>query len=243
MSFALIGITSEFAPDPAKPFGQIALGESYVQAVVKAGGLPVAIPVGMSAEQEDALFARLDGILFSGGSDLAPELFGGQAHPRIYGIDARRDELEIRYVRRAVETGKPFLGICRGIQSVNVALGGTLFTDLHDQHDPNQRHDWYPDIPRDYLAHAVTLEPDSRLAQILGKDALEVNSLHHQGIERVAPALRAVAYAPDHLVEAVEVPQHPFGFAVQWHPEWLQAYAPQRQLFQAFLQAAASGRE
>ena len=138
----------------------------------------------------------------------------------------------------AAEQGKPFLGICRGIQVINVALGGSLFTDIDDQLSNPLRHDWYPNVPRNYLAHPVTFVSDSRLAQILDGDVFEVNSLHHQGLERLAPGLRAVACAPDQLVEAVEIPGHPFGFGVQWHPEWLQEHQPQRQLFQALTQAA-----
>lgn len=242
MSFPLIGLTSEYAPQENRIFGTISVGESYVQAVVNAGGLPVAIPVGLTSDEQDELFSRLDGVLFTGGSDIDPVRFDGLPHPRVYGIDARRDELEMRYVQKAAKEGKPFLGICRGIQSVNVALGGSLYTDLADQMDQSLRHDYYPDIPRDYLAHPVSVASDSRLAQIFGENAFGVNSLHHQGIQRLGNCLRAVAYSPDHLVEAVELPDHPFGVAVQWHPEWLQAYAPQRHLFKAFVEAASNSR-
>jgi putative glutamine amidotransferase len=238
MAAPLIGITSSFAPTPESKFGTISLGESYVQAVIQAGGLPVILPVGLSAEGQQEMLSRLDGLLLTGGADIDPLHFGGQPHPTVYGIDARRDQLEIQAARWAAAEGVPFLGICRGIQVINVALGGTLHTHIPDQLADALRHDWFPDIPRNYLAHAVNVEAGSRLERILGGQAFEVNSLHHQGIERVAPGLLVAAYAPDRLVEAVEVPGHPFGIGVQWHPEWIQEHAPQARLFQTFIDAA-----
>ena len=140
-------------------------------------------------------------------------------------------------VRAAAEDGKPFLGICRGFQVANVALGGTLYTHIPDQHPNALRHDWYPDIPRDTIAHEVRIEEDSRIGQIFGAPLLRVNSLHHQGIKDLAPVLNAVGYAPDGLIEAVELPDHPFGCAVQWHPEWLTTQHEMRNLFRKFVEA------
>lgn len=234
----IIGVTSNFDAPQEGPFGSISVGESYIQAVLHAGGVPVVIPVGLLEEDLQTLLAHLDGILFTGGSDIDPQRFNGRSHPRVYGIDERRDALELRLVRMAAEEGKPFLGICRGIQVINVALGGTLYTDIADQLPHALKHDWYPDSPRNFLAHPVRLEPECRLAQILGGQSVEVNSLHHQGLEHLAPSLRAVGFAPDQLIEAVELPGHPFGLGIQWHPEWLQDDASQRQLFRAFVEAA-----
>ncbi len=238
----LIGITANYAPSADGKFGTISVGDSYLQAVRKAGGLPVILPVGFSEEELLALFARLDGLLFTGGGDIDPRRFNGRPHPRVYGIDEQRDALEIRLVQMAAQNGKPFLGICRGIQVINVALGGSLFTDISGQLANSLRHDWYPDIPRDYMAHPVSVAPGSCLARVLGGGSFEVNSLHHQGLERLAPGLQAVAYSPDHLIEGVELPGHPFGLGVQWHPEWLQEHVPQRHLFQELVRAAESGR-
>lgn len=241
MAAPLIGITSNYVPADDGKFGVINVGESYIQAVIRAEGLPVVIPVGLSEAEVRALFDRLDGLLLTGGADVDPLLFDGLPHPRVYGIDARRDAMEIDLVRMAAEQGKPFLGICRGIQVINVALGGTLYTDIADQKEQALRHDWYPNIARDYLAHPVTISPECQLASILGGEMCEVNSLHHQGILRMAPVLRPTAFALDGLIEAVELPGHPFGMGVQWHPEWLQEHAAQRRLFQALVKAAAGG--
>lgn len=234
----LIGITSNLIPPREGLFGTVQVGESYIQSVIQAGGLPVVIPVGLSSEDVQLLFSRLDGILLTGGSDIDPRRFNGAPHPRVYDVDTRRDSLEIRLVQLAAEKGKPFLGICRGIQVINVALGGSLFTDIADQFPHPLKHDLFPNIPRSYLAHPISVAADSHLSQVLGGEAFEVNSLHHQGLDRLATPLRAVAYAPDHLVEGVELPGHPFALGVQWHPEWLQEHAPQRKLFLEFIKAA-----
>ncbi|MBE0699622.1 MAG: gamma-glutamyl-gamma-aminobutyrate hydrolase family protein, partial [Anaerolineaceae bacterium] len=199
---------------------------------------PVIIPVAITSQDLQELFKRLNGLLLTGGGDINPDRFNGAPHPRVYDIDERRDEQEIDLVRLAAENGKPFLGICRGIQVINVAFGGTLFTDILDQMPGGFKHDYYPDSPRDYLAHPVSVTPGSMLAKILDGETFDVNSLHHQGTDRVAPQLSPVASSSDNLVEAVELQGHPFGLGVQWHPEWLQAYEPQRQLFRAFINAA-----
>jgi putative glutamine amidotransferase len=194
--------------------------------------------VGLSDAELEDLLPRLDGILLIGGGDIDPARFDGLPHPRVYGIEPGRDAMEIRLVQRAAVTGKPFLGICRGVQVINVALGGALHTDIGDQLPGALRHDWYPDVPRDLLAHTVRVAPESRLAAVLGGEQFEVNSLHHQGLSHVALRLRIAATAPDGLAEAVELEGHPFGFGVQWHPEWLQAHEPQRRLFRALVEAA-----
>jgi putative glutamine amidotransferase len=212
--------------------------EAYVQAVAAAGGCPVLVPLGLIPEQLDNLLTRLDGILFTGGGDIDPSFYNTAPHPKVGDVDLDRDSVELYLLERAVDQEIPFLGICRGLQLVNVGLGGTLYADISMQRAGSLRHDYYPDYPRDYLAHRVDLRAGSQLAGILGESPLEVNSLHHQGIDRLAPGLAPIASAPDGIVEAVELPEHPFGLAVQWHPEWLGTHAPMRALFQVFVQAA-----
>ena len=237
-SFPLIGISSSNVSPSDVQGGQVAAPASYLRAVQTAGGIPLIIPPGLSHEQLAETLSRLDGLVLIGGGDIDPILFRGRPHPRVYGIDPVRDDLDLTLARLAAESGKPFLGICRGIQVMNVALGGTLFTDIADQKEQPLRHDWYPDIPRNHLAHEVTVDPSSKLGQILGGQQFEVNSLHHQGLEQIASAFKVSAYATDGLVEAVELPGHPFGIGVQWHPEWLQEHAPQRAIFRALVEAA-----
>jgi len=214
------------------------LSDAYVSAVINAGGTPIVLPSIVPLSHVDYLFDRVDGFLFTGGADADPALFGGRPHPRVYGIDADRDAIEIHLIRRAAATGKPFMGICRGIQMINIALGGTLWTDIHDQFSPEQRHDFYPGFARDHIGHIVHIKTDSRLEKIVGGENLEVNSFHHQAIEKPADGLTVMALSPDGLIEAVMLESHPFGLGVQWHPECLPQYPRHRALFAAFISAA-----
>ncbi len=230
----LIGITTTHykQKDPLPGSG---VSEAYVRAVHEAGGLPLLIPSGMKVGELENLAERLDGILFPGGGDIDPQYFNGKPHNRVYDIIPERDETELNLVRLAVDDGLPFLGICRGIQVINVALGGTLYTDIADQLPGALKHDY---TERKTMAHAIQVQAGSRLAGVVGTTKFEANSLHHQGIETVAAPLKAVAWATDGLVEAVENPGHPFGLAVQWHPEWLLEKREMRNLFTAFVAAA-----
>jgi len=241
MTAPLIGITTRTLPVPPSLLPSVMVQQSYTNAIIHAGGLPVLIPSDLTENGWSELFKRLDGLLFTGGGDIATELFHGEPHPAVYGIDAPRDATELGLARSAARDGKPFLGICRGLQVANVALGGTLYTHIPDQLPNALVHD-YPGadgIPaRTALVHPVRIEEGSRLSTILAEPILNVNSLHHQGIKDVAPGLKAVAYAPDGLVEAVELPEHPFGIAVQWHPEWLTDQVGIQRLFKAFVDAA-----
>lgn len=232
----IIGITTYDSTSQAG-LPIVALQISYVNAILDAGGLPVLLPSQLNQGEWMEIYPSLRGILFTGGGDIAPGYFAGADHPKIGDVDDERDSLELPLLRFAAENGKPFLGICRGCQVVNVALGGTLYTHIPDQVVTDIRHDCYPDMPRNHIAHPVRVEEDSHIAKIFGEPILQVNSLHHQGIKDLAPTLKPVAYAPDGLIEAVEVPGHPFGFAVQWHPEWLTGQREMRNLFAAFIEA------
>jgi putative glutamine amidotransferase len=238
MTQPLIGITTYRSASTSPAIPTIGSPESYLQAVRAAGGIPVLIPVVLSNDELDELLARLDGVLFPGGGDIDPALFQGQPHSEVYGIDADRDRIELHLTRRVVAVQKPFFGICRGIQVINVAMGGSLYTHIADQYRGALRHDWYPKFPREYLAHLVRVEAGSHLATVLGQTAIETNSLHHQGVALVAPGFKPVAWAPDGLIEAIELPDHPFGLGIQWHPENMQAYSEMRALFQEFIRAA-----
>lgn len=213
------------------------LGQAYTEAILRVGGQPVLIPVGLDEDEVLTLFDRLDGVLLSGGGDIDPQIFDGVPHPKVYGISSERDRLEIALVKAALQEHKPLLAICRGIQVLNVALGGKLYTHIQDQVEQSLKHDWFPKFPRDKLAHAVSLKYGSQLNQIYGADDVQVNSLHHQGISRVGAGLTATAFAPDGLVEGLEVTGAGFALGVQWHPECLPDDPGSQRLFRAFVEA------
>ena len=138
-----------------------------------------------------------------------------------------------------MDADKPLFGICRGLQVMNVALGGTLYTHILDQLPNALQHDWQ-DKPRDTLAHSIRVEEGTRLADILGAPMLQVNSLHHQGIKDLAPNLKATAYSSDGLIEGIELPDRKFALAVQWHPEWMTSHEEMMRLFRVFVDAAGN---
>jgi putative glutamine amidotransferase len=234
----VIGITTSHSTNS---YGQplVLLQKSYLKAIKQAGGVPVLIPSLVAEDGWDALYARLDGILFSGGGDIGLEYSPGDPHPRIDDVDPERDSVELKMLNAAASDGKPFLGICRGCQVMNVALGGTLYTHIPDQL-PNALDHSYPGNMRTLLVHQVKIEEGTHVAEIFGEPIIKVNSLHHQGIKDVAPSVRAAGHAPDGLVEAIELADHPFGLAVQWHPEWLTDQEGTRNLFKKFVDAAGN---
>ena len=215
---------------------------SYTQAVLRAGGVPVLLPVQLTVEEIEALLPTLQGVLFTGGPDVHPALFQAPMHPSVKGIDPARDQTDLYLLRTAVRMRIPVLAICRGFQVLNVAFGGSLYTDLSSDRPDGLFHTCYPNLPYDLLSHSVRLEPGSRLAGLLACDELYVNSLHHQGVNRPGEGLQVAARANDGLIEALEILDYPFGVGVQWHPELLPQDGPSQGLFQAFIRAAAAKR-
>lgn len=236
MNTPLIGILPSRRIDPEGAH-QIYIPEAYVQAVANAGGAPLVVPLGLSENLLNEILPRLDGVLFSGGGDMHPESYGSTMHAAVNSIDVDRDRVELHAFQEIIQRQTPILGICRGFQVINVAMGGTLYEDILDQHPDGLDHRSKKDQPRDYLAHRVQVKPNSLLSQIIGQDSTPVNSLHHQGVRKLAPGLTATASASDGIIEAFEITQYPFGLAVQWHPECLQEHAPMRTIFQAFVKA------
>lgn len=237
MSTPLIGIVTSRIK--RKGATAMYLNEAYVQAVAQNGGAPVLIPLGLPQATLSEILQRMDGVIFSGGGDVEPSVYNSQNHPKVAGVDKDRDRVELALFQDVLKTEKPFLGICRGFQMLNIALGGTLYEDILDQHAGGMRHSWHPEFARDYPAHPVQVLEESHLAKILGSPLVEVNSMHHQGIRKLAPRLKATAFAPDGIIEGVEMSEHPFCLAVQWHPEAMQAVPQMRQIFQAFVQASS----
>ncbi len=237
MSQPVIGVTTQVNQTP-QGLPQVRVMFPYLQALARAGAVPVLLPSIEPEAHWRALYERVDGVLFTGGGDVTPARYGGNGHPRVNGEEPDRDSLELALLQACLDEGKPFLGICRGLQVINVGLGGTLYADLADEKPGALKHDYYPDWPRDHLAHSVRLAAESWLVSLGGGETLPVNSLHHQGIRDLAPPLRVDAWAPDDLIEAVSLPGHPFGRAVQWHPEWLAASRKDMQgIFDLFVQA------
>jgi putative glutamine amidotransferase len=225
----LIGITT-YGQDEKNHF---TLPREYVDSVRRAGALPILLAPG--EPNIESVFAMLDGLILSGGGDLGPSLYGGEPHETVYMVDEERDNAELEFARMALDSGLPTLAICRGIQVINVVLGGTLI-----EHLPEVVGDEIPHRlpPREPTPHPVKLVETSRLAEILQATEFSAASWHHQALCRVAGPLDVVAHAPDGTIEAVEMPDHPWLIGVQWHPELTAAEDPiQQQLFNEFIQA------
>jgi putative glutamine amidotransferase len=237
----IIGITAEReSTRPDQPgFKFQGMLTAYLEAIHEAGGLPILIPLTLSEEDLNELQPRLDGVLIPGGGDLDPALYRADLHPVTKNMDADRDRLELNLTRQAVVQGRPFFGICRGLQVFNVALGGTLYQDLPSEQPSPITHSYpWREFPPDRIAHTVKIEEESLLARCVAEGPLvEVNSSHHQAVKDLAPGLEITARAPDGVVEALELPTHPFALAVQWHPEHLRQ-PEMRRLFEHFIAAA-----
>jgi putative glutamine amidotransferase len=241
MTRPVIGVTASIDHRSAA-FGETySLTRQYAAGVVHAGGVPVIVPHNLDEEALHALLDRLDGVLLSGGGDLDPALYGEAAHPATCEIEPDRDRVELTLARWLVEQARPLLAICRGIQVLNVALGGTLVQDIPTQVPAAAPHSFdRKTTPRHYLAHPVKIDPDSHLARVLQLDVAQTNSWHHQAIKQVADRLRVTAVAPDGVIEAVEVPGQRLAIGVQWHPEWLfEERAEHRRLFEELVRAAS----
>ncbi len=212
--------------------------QAYLDAILTAGGLPMLLPTSLPIAALPELVNRFDGFVLSGGGDVDPALYGGHLDVTVHSIDPERDAFECALIPLVLQADKPLLAICRGAQILNVALGGSLYEDIPSALPEALRHDWYPNYPRDYLAHTVEIEQGSRLAEILGTRKLHTNSLHHQAIRQPAPGLEAVARAEDGVIEAVELPGKRFAIGVQWHPECLPEEPAMQRLFSEFVKAA-----
>lgn len=230
------------APAGATP--RYVLNRSYVEAIRGAGGAVVMLPAGRSAEALRPAYVALSGLLLAGGGDVEPWRFGQEPGEHLSLVDPERDEAEILLTRWALEDDLPLLAICRGIQVLNVSLGGTLLQDIPTEVPGALVHQPGAAAPRARPQHPVSLLPGSRLAAALGThDRLEVNSFHHQAVESPAPGLHIVAEAPDGIVEGLECPDRSFVVGVQWHPEEMVATSPaQAALFEAFVAACAKRR-
>jgi putative glutamine amidotransferase len=228
----IIGITAYKRSDS----GEYAILETYVNAVRRAGGIPILFPPGEAHPEQ--LLSAINGLVLTGGGDIDPQQYNGTAHATIYKIDPERDAFELSLAKHALHQQLPILGICRGMQILSVVSGSKLIPHVPDffgnaiAHRVSQFQ---------HTRHWVDLDPESRLGQAVGVTQMEVVSWHHQAVSIAPPGWRAIAHAPDGVIEALEHEHHPWAIAVQWHPEMSAATDPlQQQIFQAFIEAARS---
>lgn len=219
------------------PLQQHRLNDSYVQAVIQAGGIPVILPVCEDPELMRAMVDGVDGVLLSGGGDVDPACYGQRATGRLGSVSPRRDAAELAVAEYVLkQTQKPLLGICRGVQVMNVVLGGSLHIDLPDAGKLDHALTMYP---RNVTSHTVKVDADTHLAQIIGSGCHAVNSFHHQAVAILGEGLIVTAHSvPDDVIEAVELPGPRFAVGVQWHPEELRTTEDAAALFRAFIAAA-----
>ena len=233
---SLGGVPAEIPPSWA-------MSQRYVLALTNAGAIPWLIPL-VDEETLRAIYERLDGVFLPGGADIDPASYGETPHPLCDKTDRERDRVELALATWAIADGKPVLGVCRGMQLINVAAGGSLFQDIAEQKRDAIKHDYFSfgggAFRRDYLAHDVDIAPGTRLAKVFGEGAIHVNSMHHQAVRDIGRGLRPTAVASDGLIEGLESDNGNYVVAVQWHPESLtESQASARRLFEDFVEEAA----
>ncbi len=207
----------------------------YMKGLQDSGALPVMLPVLDSVSAVENAMRFCSGILFPGGQDVDPAVYHKKKTPLCGEVSRERDLMERLVLEQAMTANKPILGICRGLQFINAALGGTLWQDIPQQFPSQVEHRQKP--PYDIPAHEVTICGDAPLRTLLRQERIAVNSCHHQGIRELSPKLKPMAYSPDGLVEAVYSPDHYFLWAVQWHPELsFTTDKNSREIFRAFIE-------
>lgn len=239
----IIGIVPTLEPSEDR----VQLRNPYVEAITACGGAPVVLPLTHDKRVYETLFPLMDGFLLTGGQDISPErYYSHEESPKLSETTPLREEVECLILSYAYKFDVPALGICRGMQMMNVFFGGTLYLDLYDQFpcgddDPEVPIQHWQQEAYDSPTHFVQVIRDSKLGEMLGDDRLATNSMHHQGIKEVSPFLKPVAYGPDGLVEALEVPSRTFMMGVQWHPEYF-ASKSMKCMFTRFVMEAALAR-
>lgn len=213
----------------------------YLDGLLQSGMIPLTLPLTDDSAALKQVMSQLDGLLLTGGQDVAPERYRAQPLPECGETCNARDAMELRLIRASLKRDLPLLGICRGVQLLNVYFGGTLFQDLPTQHPHGIDHHMQP--PYDRVVHTVDLVPGTPLHSLLKRPSLGVNSYHHQAIRRLAPRLKVMAVSEDGLIESVYLPDYRFVWGVQWHPELsYRTDANSQALFGAFGRAAKAYR-
>jgi len=230
----LIGLT----PAHDMESGDVKARPTYMRALKAVGAIPVVMPLDASEEDLKQLSQDLDGFLFTGGPDVHPFLFGEETQAHCGNVSPARDQMEISLLPMIMELQKPILGICRGIQVLNIALGGNIWQDIPSQVTRDFPLAHSQPFSYDMPCHTVVLTEGSLLARISESSSIKVNSMHHQAVKDLAPGLIASAYSTDYLIEALEMPDYPFFIGVQWHPEYLWEKNKEAfRLFQTFVKA------
>lgn len=219
----VIGITANTRPpdDPERSFSTGVklhyLSDPYCQFVIRGGGVPVLLPPITELQRVEEVASRIDGLLLTGGVDVDPSLYGQDRHPKTYGCDLERDRFEIALLQESRRQGKAILGICRGIQLMNVAFGGTLYQDLPSQVEGALRHHQWEDKKETF--HSILLTRYSPLSELFQSNEIQVNSSHHQAVKDLGRGLVPLAASSDGVIEAVHCPSDRCTIGVQWHPE------------------------
>lgn len=242
MSRILIGITCNYlslcqsafeagigAPDQDWQL----IAQDYLNAIWKAGAVPVLLPIDENTDRALEMLEMVDGLLISGGNDVSPKMYGSTEN-KCGTLDLNRDAMEKCLLEKALEKDMPVLGICRGVQLMNAALGGTLHQDLPSEGYPNHT---IVDFKRNQATHTVDVKENTLLAKILGSGELGVNSFHHQAADQLADGLEAAAVSKEGIVESVYMPGKKFVLAVQWHPEMMYDSEVHKKIFDAFIEA------
>jgi putative glutamine amidotransferase len=241
----LIGLTTselrvaakvEQTPEGEPPQVEMTVGLKYVRAIEAAGGVPVVVPPLASQDVIESLVDSVCGLCMSGGPDIYPTAYGESPHMKLGPTEADLDRFELAVADAADRRSLPLFGICRGAQALNVSRGGTLHQHLPD--DPDSALEHRQRAPGDQPTHTIAVTEPSRLAVLLGRGSLRVNSFHHQAVARLGAGLRAVAWAPDGVVEAIEAADRDFVVGVQWHAECLAHREDQAALFAGFVDAS-----
>jgi putative glutamine amidotransferase len=244
----LIAVTTTNWPAGAYQLPRVQLDSTYLRAIEAAGGTPLLVTPGHGQEGIEHLLDLSQALVLSGGEDVHPSRYGQEPIPEVEEVNPERDEMEFLAVELALRRGVPILAICRGMQLLNVALGGTLIQDIPTQREGDVLHQ--QPVPVGERWHGATVAPGSLLAEATGMEELRINSFHHQAVDRLAEGLTAIAWAEDGIVEAVEGRDHPWMLGVQWHPERDEAHGtgerdqedPDSLIFAALVEAARSER-
>lgn len=238
MKHPIIGIAPSLEVYEKGPYvsqNKLGLNCFYIEAISLAGGIPLILPILQNQDQLKSQLDLIDGLLLCGGDDVHPEFYGEEPHLALGNTFTERDHHELRLIKYAKKAEMPILGICRGMQLLNVAFGGTLYQDIPQQY-PTNNHCHLQTLAPALSEHKVILSAGSHLHQIFNRSELHVNSLHHQGIKKLADSLQATAHAPDGMIEAIEAKEEPFLIGIQWHPEQMIKSEPIMQvLFKAFI--------